>query len=100
MIVKGLALPGLSISSVVPVGATEGRTEVIEDYQVRDAVNASPGVYQPLVQVRDLLVTAGTLGHAMKRTERGRMVGAIIGKALEEFAGPGTGVIEVMVNVK
>jgi hypothetical protein len=26
--------------------------------------------------------------------------GAILGKALEEFAGPGTGMIRVLVNVK
>lgn len=39
-------------------------------------------------------------GHAMRGTNRGRLLGAIIGKALEPFAGPGTGVIEVLVNVR
>jgi YD repeat-containing protein len=48
----------------------------------------------------DLLVTSSIPGHAMKGTDRGRMIGAIIGKALEEFDGSGTGVIRVMVNVK
>jgi hypothetical protein len=48
----------------------------------------------------DLLVTASVPGHAMRGTERTRMLGATIGKSLEEFAGPGTGVINVLVNVK
>ncbi|HSE45874.1 MAG TPA: hypothetical protein VLA89_11175 [Gemmatimonadales bacterium] len=48
----------------------------------------------------DLLVTAGVPGHAMRGTARSRMFGATIGKALEEFAGPGTGIINVLVNVK
>jgi hypothetical protein len=47
----------------------------------------------------DLLVTSGAPGHAMKGTERDRMLGAIIGKALENFES-GTGIIKVMVNVK
>jgi hypothetical protein len=48
----------------------------------------------------DLLVTARTRGHAMRGTDRGRLVGAVIGRALQEFAGPGTGVIQVLVNVR
>jgi hypothetical protein len=48
----------------------------------------------------DLLVSAGTRGHAMLGTARDRMLGATIGKALAEFSGPGTGVIPVLVNVK
>ena len=48
----------------------------------------------------DLLVTARTRGHAMRGTDRSRMLGAVIGKALQEFAGPGTGVIKVLVNVR
>ncbi|MHC5114894.1 MAG: hypothetical protein ACYTGP_10760 [Planctomycetota bacterium] len=48
----------------------------------------------------DLLVTASLAAHAMKGTDRSLMIGAIIGKSLENFDGPGTGVIEVMVNVK
>jgi hypothetical protein len=36
----------------------------------------------------------------MRGTERDRMLGATIGKALQEFAGPGTGVIQVLVNVR
>ena len=48
----------------------------------------------------DLLVSAGTPGHAMLGTERDRMLGAIIGKALAPFEEPGTGVIPVLVNVR
>lgn len=48
----------------------------------------------------DLLVTASTPGHAMLGTDRSLMLGAVIGKALEEFSGPGRGVIKVLVNVR
>jgi hypothetical protein len=48
----------------------------------------------------DLLVTASTPGHAMRGTDRSRMLGAVIGKALQEFSGPGQGVIKVLVNVR
>ena len=48
----------------------------------------------------DLLVSAGTPGHAMRGTERDRMLGAVLGKALAEFRGPGSGTIRVLVNVK
>jgi len=36
----------------------------------------------------------------MKGYDRQRMLGAILGKALENFDGPEPGVIKVMVNVK
>jgi hypothetical protein len=48
----------------------------------------------------DLLVTSSMQGHAMRGTDRGRMLGAVIGKALEAFPGPGTGTIRVLVNVQ
>ncbi len=48
----------------------------------------------------DLLVTSSLPGHAMRGTDRERMLGAILGKALEDFDGEGTGVIKVMVNVR
>jgi len=48
----------------------------------------------------DLLVTASTPGHAMRGTDRDRMLGAVLGKALENFGEPGTGVIRVLVNVQ
>lgn len=48
----------------------------------------------------DLLVTASRPGHAMKGTDSSRMVGAVLGKALESFDGSGTGVIRVLVNAQ
>jgi len=48
----------------------------------------------------DLLVTSSTPGHAMKGTDRERMFGATLGKALENFDGAGTGIIRVLVNAK
>lgn len=48
----------------------------------------------------DLLVTSGRIGVAMKGTNKQKMLGAIIGKALEDYNGSGIGVIQVMVNVK
>ncbi|MBZ5544441.1 MAG: hypothetical protein LAO07_12295, partial [Acidobacteriia bacterium] len=47
----------------------------------------------------DLLVTSSTRGHAMKGTDRGRMLGAVVGKALEPLAS-GTGIIQVLVTLQ
>ncbi len=58
------------------------------------------------IQRSDLLVTSSVPGHAMKAVPamvNGVAIypaGAIIGKALQAFDGPGSGIIEVMVNVK
>jgi hypothetical protein len=47
----------------------------------------------------DLLVTSSTPGHAMKGTDRARMLGAVVGKALEPLR-VGTGVIQVLVTLQ
>jgi hypothetical protein len=47
----------------------------------------------------DLLVTSSTPGYAMKGTDRGRMLGALIGKALEGLDS-GTGIIEVGITLQ
>jgi len=47
----------------------------------------------------DLLVTSRTPGHAMKGSNRSRMLGAVVGKALEPLAS-GTGVIQVLVTLQ
>ena len=47
----------------------------------------------------DLLVTSSTIGYAMKGTDRGRMLGAVIGKALGRIDS-GKGVIEVVVTLQ
>ena len=47
----------------------------------------------------DLLVTSSTPGHAMKGTDRSRMLGAVVGKALEPLQ-KGTGLIQVLVTLQ
>ena len=47
----------------------------------------------------DLLVTASTPGYAMKGTDRSRLVGAVIGKAMGSLDSS-TGVIEVLVTLQ
>jgi len=47
----------------------------------------------------DLLVTSSTPGYAMKGTDRGRMLGAVVGKALEPLK-EGSGVIQVLVTLQ
>jgi len=51
------------------------------------------------IQIGDLLVTSSTPGHAMKGTARSRMLGAVVGKALEPLP-HGTGVIQVLVTLQ
>ncbi len=47
----------------------------------------------------DLLVTSAKSGYAMKGTDRSKMVGAIVGKALQPFP-QGDGVIQVLVTLQ
>ena len=47
----------------------------------------------------DLLVASSIPGHAMKGTDRSRMLGAVVGKALKPLAN-GTGVIQVLVTLQ
>lgn len=51
------------------------------------------------IQIGDLLVTSSTPGHAMKGTDRSRMFGAVLGKALQPLPS-GAGVIEVMLSLQ
>lgn len=51
------------------------------------------------VHTGDLLVSSSTLGFAMKGTDRNRMMGAVIGKALASLE-EGTGVIEVLISLQ
>jgi len=51
------------------------------------------------IKVGDLLVTSSTPGHAMKGTDRSKMLGAVVGKALEPLS-KGTGVIQVLVTLQ
>jgi hypothetical protein len=58
-------------------------------------VSAENGAIRP----GDLLVTAFTPGYAMKGTDRSRMLGAVVGKAMGSLDS-GTGVIEVGVTLQ
>lgn len=58
-------------------------------------VSAENGAIRP----GDLLVTASKLGYAMRGTDRSKMLGAVIGKALGNLDS-GTGVIEVVVTLQ
>lgn len=58
-------------------------------------VSAENGPIRP----RDLLVSAATPGYAMKGTDRERMLGAVVGKAMGSLDS-GTGVIEVLVTLQ
>lgn len=51
------------------------------------------------IRVGDLLVSSSTVGYAMKGTDRTRMLGAVIGKALAPLDS-GTGVIMVLVTLQ
>lgn len=51
------------------------------------------------ISAGDLLVTSSLPGHAMKGTDRARMLGAIVGKALEPLR-EGTGVVLVLLTLQ
>lgn len=51
------------------------------------------------IRIGDLLVTSSTAGHAMKGTDRSKMLGAVVGKALEPLK-EGKGVIQVLVTLQ
>lgn len=51
------------------------------------------------IQAGDLLVSSSTAGYAMRGTDRTRMLGAVVGKALEPLP-EGTGVVQVLVTLQ
>ena len=51
------------------------------------------------IQTGDLLVTSSTPGHAMRGNDRSKMLGAVVGKALEPLP-EGKGVIQVLVTLQ
>jgi hypothetical protein len=51
------------------------------------------------IQPGDLLVTSSTPGYAMKGTDRSRMLGAVVGKAMEGLR-EGNGTIQVLVTLQ
>lgn len=52
-----------------------------------------------VIKVGDLLVSSSRPGYAMKGTDRSRMLGAVLGKAMGSLDS-GTGVIEVLVTLQ
>jgi len=58
-------------------------------------VSAENGAIEP----GDLLVASATKGYAMKGTDRSRMLGAVIGKAMQGLA-TGSGLIQVLVSLQ
>jgi len=51
------------------------------------------------IKAGDLLVTSSRPGYAMKGTNRARMLGAVVGKALEPLLS-GRGLIQVLVTLQ
>jgi hypothetical protein len=51
------------------------------------------------IRLGDLLVTSSRAGYAMRGTDRRKMLGAVVGKALQPLAN-GTGVIQVLVTLQ
>jgi hypothetical protein len=51
------------------------------------------------IAIGDLLVTSDTIGHAMRGSNREKMLGAVVGKALEALPS-GKGVIQVLVTLQ
>jgi len=51
------------------------------------------------IEIGDLLVTSSIAGRAMKGTDRKRMLGAVVGKALEPLP-TGEGTIQVLVTLQ
>jgi len=51
------------------------------------------------IKRRDLLVTSATPGYAMKGTDRRRMLGAVVGKAMQPLE-KGEGVIKVLITLQ
>jgi hypothetical protein len=51
------------------------------------------------IETGDLLVTSSTVGYAMKGTDRDRLTGSVVGKALASLDS-GKGVIEVLVTLQ
>lgn len=87
------ARPGV-LATPHPMGAPELETEI--PLAVVGIVPCKVSAENGPIRAGDLLVTSSTPGHAMLGTRQKRMLGAVVGKALEPFD-RGTGVIEVLV---
>lgn len=84
--------PGLTLHQE---GVLEGNTAVAIAGRVYVKVTASNGVIRP----GDLLTASDLPGYAMKATDRDRVFGTVVGKALTGLD-HGTGLVLVMVNLQ
>ena len=79
-----------------------GSTRKVDELAAKDEVPlAVVGIVPCKVTAEngDLLVTSSTAGHAMKRSDRSKLVGAVVGKALEPLQN-GKGVIQVLATLQ
>lgn len=84
-----------------------GSTHKIDDHAGSDEIPLAVAGIVPCkvtaengpIAVGDLLVTSSMPGYAMKGTDRSRMLGSVVGKALEPLA-KGTGMIQVLVTLQ
>ena len=100
----GYTLKGLAGTDLRENSATHatggGRKAAASRSTPHDAQSTEPDFgLKTLEEAGDLLVTSSTPGHAMKGTDRSRMLGAVVGKALEPLAA-GKGVIQVLVTLQ
>ena len=51
------------------------------------------------IHAGDLLVASSTTGHAMRGTDRAKMLGAVVGKALEPLTS-GAGLVQILVTLQ
>ena len=90
--------PGV-IGSTYDVAGGEAHTAVEIPLAIVGIVPCKVTTENGDIQPGDLLVTSSTPGHAMKGTDRQKMLGAVVGKALEPLD-KGTGVIQVLVTLQ
>jgi hypothetical protein len=88
--------PGVLAS---PYGVDDARVSVEVPLAVVGIVPCKVIAENGPIQAGDLLVASSTPGHAMRGTDRSRMFGAIVGKALEPLSGD-KGVIQVLVTMQ
>jgi len=88
--------PGV-LATVHRLGSSAGQNEV--PLAIIGIVPCKVSAENGAIHRGDLLVASSTRGYAMRGTDRNRMLGAVVGKAMEPLAN-GRGVIEVLVTLQ
>lgn len=83
----------------MPHSATDGPAAAEVPVAIVGIVPCKVSAENGPIRRGDLLVSSSTPGHAMRRSDRDRMLGAVVGKALGELR-QGTGIIEVLVTLQ